>query len=254
MALQPCFECGASVSTLAPACPRCGAPEPTRAVPPVAPPAPRAEPDPEPAVSPGRPPQTTGHPAIWLYLEGDRRHGPHTRTEMLALLQRGAISAETRVKDDAMQFWLPLRAVPALAAGAAAVPAPAPAGPRPRAVQPPRAVVPEDERRIRSGKTVAAVVYALQAASFLVGITLLAGVVVNYVQRDEVRRTWVESHFEWQLGTFWGLVCWWVGALVLGLLFGFSVAVFVVAYLPSIPWMLYRIVRGWLRLNDGERI
>ncbi len=249
MVLQPCFECGASVSTLASTCPRCGAPDPTRVAA-----APTASPTAE--TETARPAVDTAEaePALWFYLGDDQRHGPHTRTELLALLRRGAISAETRVRDDAMQFWLPLRAVPALAADAAPPSVPVPAAGRPRAVPPPRPVPPEDERRIRSGKTVATVVYALQAASFLVCITLLVGVIVNYVQRDEVRRTWVESHFEWQLGTFWGSVWWWVGALVLALLFDFSVTVFVIAYLPSFPWMLYRIVRGWLRLNDGERI
>ena len=44
----------------------------------------------------------------------------------------------------------------------------------------------------------ATIVYALQAASFFVGLTLFAAVIVNYVRRDDARGTWLESHFRWQ--------------------------------------------------------
>ena len=47
------------------------------------------------------------------------------------------------------------------------------------------------------------VIYALYAASILVGVTCLVAVIVNYVKRDDVAGTWLESHFRWQIRTFW---------------------------------------------------
>ena len=46
-------------------------------------------------------------------------------------------------------------------------------------------------------------VYLLQALGFLIGITWLVAVVINYVKLDDVRGTWMESHFRWQIRTFW---------------------------------------------------
>jgi uncharacterized membrane protein len=73
------------------------------------------------------------------------------------------------------------------------------------------------------------------------------------VKRSEVRGTWLESHFRWQIRTFWfGLL--WValcGAFVVGTL-GNGL---LIAWLPLTVvglWFVYRIVRGWLRLTDGR--
>jgi len=90
-------------------------------------------------------------------------------------------------------------------------------------------------------------VYALQAASFLLGITFLAAVIVNYVKREEIAGTWLESHFIWQIRTFWWSVLWGVLGLVLTLvLIGFFILI------ADGIWVLYRIIKGWLKLNDGK--
>lgn len=106
----------------------------------------------------------------------------------------------------------------------------------------------EPEPRDGSNKTIATVVYALQAASFLLGgITSIVGVIVNYVKLSEARATWLESHFRWQIRTFWFSLLWsLVGAVTVYILIGWLVlaAVFV--------WMIYRIAKGWLFLNDGK--
>jgi len=98
-----------------------------------------------------------------------------------------------------------------------------------------------------SVREVATAVYALQAASFIVGITFIVAVIVNYVKRDDARGTRVESHFRWQIRTFWfGLLWSLVGSLT---------AVVGVGYLILLGvgvWIIYRIVKGWLRLNDGR--
>jgi uncharacterized membrane protein len=76
---------------------------------------------------------------------------------------------------------------------------------------------------------------------------------MNYVKRSEVRGTWLDSHFSWQLRTFWYALLW---AFVIGLLImsliGIPIA-WVVAIAVGI-WVLYRIVRGWLALGERKPI
>lgn len=109
------------------------------------------------------------------------------------------------------------------------------------------------------------VVYALHAFSLLTGIigtatvvgAFLTGwpsiiaVVLNYVKRSEARGTWLDSHFRWQIRTFWFGLLWIflcgafiVSTLGIGLLF---------VWLPITLvglWFVYRIVRGWVTLAD----
>ena len=93
------------------------------------------------------------------------------------------------------------------------------------------------------------VVYALQAAAFLVGITWIVAVIVNYVKREDVAGTFLVSHFRWQIRTFWFGLLWGVlgGILVL---IGIGVIVLAVNFV----WLIYRIVKGWLRLNDRKEM
>jgi uncharacterized membrane protein len=100
---------------------------------------------------------------------------------------------------------------------------------------------------LQSARTLTIVVYALQAASFLVGMTFVVAVIINYVKRDDVRGTYLESHFRWQIRTFWYSLLWaLVGILTLVLVVGYFVLV------ADAIWVVYRIVRGWLRVNDGK--
>ena len=101
----------------------------------------------------------------------------------------------------------------------------------------------------KSLKTLATVVYALQAAGFVVGITWIVAVVIDYVKRDEAKGTWLESHFSWQIRTFWWGLAWAVlGAITFIVIIGW----FILA--ADTVWIIYRIVKGWLYLNDGKTI
>jgi uncharacterized membrane protein len=91
------------------------------------------------------------------------------------------------------------------------------------------------------------IVYVLQAVSFFVGLTLIAGVVVNYVKREDVAGTLYESHFRWQMRTFWFSLLW--GAI--GLLLAIVVIGFAILAADAI-WLIYRIVKGWIRLSEGK--
>jgi uncharacterized membrane protein len=103
-----------------------------------------------------------------------------------------------------------------------------------------------DEKNL---KTLTHAVYALQAAGFLVAITWIVAVVINYVKVDETTGTWLESHFRWQIRTFWWGLLWGVlGALLMFVLVGFLV------WFAAGVWIIYRIVKGWLALNDGKPV
>jgi len=91
--------------------------------------------------------------------------------------------------------------------------------------------------------------YALYALSCVIGVTAVAAIIINYLKRDEVAGTWVASHFEWQIKTFWyGLVGAVVSWILMFVLIGFPLmlAVFI--------WVVYRVVKGWLALADEKPV
>ena len=88
--------------------------------------------------------------------------------------------------------------------------------------------------------------------SFLFGWPSIIAVIVNYIYRGDARGTWLESHFDWQIRTFWYALAW---ALLVGLvslpltlvIIGFGT--WVVGLFILGVWAIYRVARGWLRLN-----
>jgi uncharacterized membrane protein len=94
---------------------------------------------------------------------------------------------------------------------------------------------------------------ATVVGAFLIGWPSLIAVILNYVKRSEVRGTWLESHFRWQIRTFWfGLL--WVGSCVLFIVLTLGVGI-LIAWIPLAivsVWFIYRIARGWMRLRDGR--
>jgi uncharacterized membrane protein len=115
------------------------------------------------------------------------------------------------------------------------------------------------------------VIYGLHSLSILIGVTSVAtivgaflfglpsiiAVIINYVKRSDVRGTFLESHFRWQIRTFWfaalsataGMLLWVVLAIILiGFLIGPAILI------ATGLWVIYRIARGWLALRDGRPI
>jgi len=85
--------------------------------------------------------------------------------------------------------------------------------------------------------------------AFLTGWPSLIAVILNYVKRSDVRGTFLESHFRWQIRTFWSALLWALVALVLA----FTVIGLPVAWVVAVGtglWVLYRITRGWLALTS----
>jgi len=119
--------------------------------------------------------------------------------------------------------------------------------------------------------TITTVTYALHAlglaigafgtasvvGAFLFGWPSIIAVIINYVKRDEARGTWLESHFTWQIRTFWFALLWAlgigaVGALLAIVLVGF--AIWIVGFFALGLWAIYRIVRGWMALRDRRAV
>ena len=91
----------------------------------------------------------------------------------------------------------------------------------------------------------------LIVTAFLTGWPSIIAVIINYVMRGDARGTWLDSHFSWQIRTFWYALAW---AALAGLLFvtviGVPVA-WILLLLLGI-WVLYRIIRGWIALANGR--
>ena len=107
-------------------------------------------------------------------------------------------------------------------------------------------VIASDEK-MESLKKLTMIVYALYAFSYFAGITAIIGIVLNYIKLEEVAGTWLESHFRWQIRTFWfGLLWAALGILTLAVLLGF-----VILFVNCI-WVIYRVIKGWLYFNDNK--
>ena len=115
--------------------------------------------------------------------------------------------------------------------------------------------------------TLTHIVYGLHAFSALTGLTSAAfivtafltgwpsiiAVILNYIKRSEASGTYLESHFRWQIRTFWFTALWCVIAVVLwltliGIPFAFALLV------ATGIWVAYRVIRGWLALNSGKAL
>ena len=89
--------------------------------------------------------------------------------------------------------------------------------------------------------------------AFVFGWPSIIAVIINYIKRNDARGTWLESHFTWQIRTFWFALLWTVivgivGALLVIVLIGF--AIWAIGLFVLGIWAIYRIVRGWMRLQN----
>lgn len=130
---------------------------------------------------------------------------------------------------------------------------------------------PEDYGEPASGTlTVAHIVYGLHTISMLIGL-LTAGlsiagafvfsgpsilaVIINYIFRSDARGTYADSHFSWQIRTFWWALLWIVLIWLLSaplMLIGVGFVTPIVGFLALGVWVAYRILYGWKRLVARE--
>lgn len=91
------------------------------------------------------------------------------------------------------------------------------------------------------------------AGAFVFGWPSIISVIINYVTRGNVRGTWLESHWRWQLRTFWFAALWlFVAGLLAFTLIGIPAAIMVIVVTGL--WVLYRVIRGWLALVDRRAL
>jgi uncharacterized membrane protein len=111
------------------------------------------------------------------------------------------------------------------------------------------------------------IIYALHAFSALIGLTSsvsvvgsfvfglpsIVAVIMNYARQSAVRGTLLESHFRWQIRTFWygmmmALIVWLVSVPLMFVIVGFGTLLIGLALIGL--WLIYRVARGWLALRD----
>ena len=92
---------------------------------------------------------------------------------------------------------------------------------------------------------------ATVVGAFLTGWPSIIAVILNYIKRSAARGTWIDSHFRWQIRTFWyGLL--WVALCMLFIVGTLGIGI-LIAWLPLAivtVWFIYRIARGWIALRD----
>jgi uncharacterized membrane protein len=111
----------------------------------------------------------------------------------------------------------------------------------------------EHDAAVQPPTTVAHVMYAMHVISpFTLWTLSILAILIGAITRDSVRGTWVETHYSWMLRTcLWGLL--WL--VILSVVFFVTVIGILLLWLPwgiLTIWYLYRVIRGWLRLNEGQ--
>jgi uncharacterized membrane protein len=122
-----------------------------------------------------------------------------------------------------------------------------------------------DDPTLALARQLTLVVYVLHAVTSVTMVTFFVAIFINYSRRDRVAGTIYESHFDWQIGTFWyslwyfvvgvtlliwGIIRAWgpggsgTGMIILGAL----LLVF------NIGWHLYRVIRGLMLWSDRRPI
>lgn len=103
------------------------------------------------------------------------------------------------------------------------------------------------------GVTLGITTSAFIVTSFLFGLPSIVAVILNYVKRGDVQGTFLESHFRWQIRTFWFALLWIVVAFLLSLPLMLVLVGFVTLWAATVAvglWVLYRVLSGWLRLSS----
>ena len=131
-----------------------------------------------------------------------------------------------------------------------------------------------NNKQSRSLVTYNHITYLLYVLSyFTAGLLWIVPIFMNYAKRRDADGTWLATHFDWQIKTFWYSIVWFVvgiGIITFALgSFGVSmmadsgnIAVgsvllaslgFIIMGVTFI-WHLYRIVRGWIALADSRPV
>jgi uncharacterized membrane protein len=95
------------------------------------------------------------------------------------------------------------------------------------------------------------------AGRFLFGLPSIIAVIMNYARRAEARGTWLETHFHWQIRTFWLALLWIAITLLIGgllTLIVIGIYVVIAGFCIVGLWVAYRVIRGWLALSERRAV
>ncbi|WP_227681287.1 MULTISPECIES: hypothetical protein [unclassified Psychrobacter] len=126
----------------------------------------------------------------------------------------------------------------------------------------------------RSLTTYNHITYFLYVISyFTAGLLWIVPIVMNYAKRHDANGSWLATHFDWQIKTFWySIVLFLIGIVIITFaLGGFGVSILAdsdhiaigslllagfgfLIMIFTFVWHLYRIVRGWIALTDGRPV
>ena len=106
-----------------------------------------------------------------------------------------------------------------------------------------------NNQELKSSVHLTHLVYALQALGLFTVIGFIIAIFINYIKLPDVTGTWLASHFRWQIRTFWFALLWSIIGAVLTLIF---IGWLIIA--ANYIWVIYRIVKGWIYLNDRREI
>ena len=107
--------------------------------------------------------------------------------------------------------------------------------------------LPITTEKMKQAKILTMIIYGLYASFFIAGITCVVAIILNYIKKEEVANTWLESHFRWQIRTFWFAGLWLVIGTITSII---GIGWFILA--ANCIWFIYRIVQGIINLNDNK--
>lgn len=132
-------------------------------------------------------------------------------------------------------------------------------------------LTPEQEQRLINANHITYLLYLV--APFTMGVFALFALILNYIKRYDASDSWLATHFDWQIKTFWysmlvSMICIMIIVFSLGgsvvalfaqsqsLGIGAILAIFLSGFIWffTFLWYLYRVIRGWIALTDKRAI
>ena len=102
------------------------------------------------------------------------------------------------------------------------------------------------------------VMYLLHGlAPFTLWLLAIVAIIMGIVKAPDVRGTVLESHVSWLSRTFWWGLLWIAVSALITVVLVITIVGILIYWLPwaiLFIWYLYRVIKGWLRLNDGQPI
>ncbi|XID75506.1 DUF4870 family protein [Alkanindiges sp. WGS2144] len=102
---------------------------------------------------------------------------------------------------------------------------------------------------LEANRKLTLIIYVLYALAIFNGITAIIAVILNYIKQDEVQDTWLQSHFDWHIKTFWWTLLWGI----VGTVTSFILIGFVILFVLMV-WYIYRIAKGFLAFNEQRPV